>query len=243
MYLAPGLRSPGTRPSPLWCFRFGPRPWRPLTGWSLQPRWPGRGNTVAGGFDHTRGKRRAGFRLSYFSLPPDLVDGSLPPPLIRTVDHVIVHEAGSVDHFWDHSYGSLTREQISEGDGVKGSEMKLGLIPKEKKQKKNRIPLNFCEILDIEQWFENTPASIYDCHINVIFFTLLGCCGCWAPGPSGQLSSVEWPFPCHRNSSRTETWALLWTQKAPAETKTRSHTPGFQPNLKYTLCIEENVPF
>lgn len=89
-------------------------------------------------------KEGPGFRFSYFSLPPDLVDGSLPPPLIRTVDHVIVHEAGSVDHFWDHSYGSLTREQISEGDGVKGSEMKLRLIPQ-----KNRIPLNVCEILDI----------------------------------------------------------------------------------------------
>lgn len=183
-------------------------------------------------------KEGPGFRFSYFSLPPDLVDGSLPPPLIRTVDHVIVHEAGSVDHFWDHSYGSLTREQISEGDGVKGSEMKLRLI-----SQKNRIPLNFCEILDIEQWLENTPVSIYDCHINVMFFTHLGRCGCWAPGPSGQLSSVEWPFPCHRNSSRTETWALLWTQKAPAEIKTRSHTPntirGYKPNLKYTLVIEK----
>lgn len=129
MYLAPGLLSPGTRPSPLWCFRFEPRPWRPLTGWSLQPRWPGRGSTVAVGFDHARWKSRAGFRFSHFSLPPDLVDGSLPPPLIRTVDHIVVHEAGSVDHFRDHSYGSLTREQVSEGDNVKGSEMKLGLIP------------------------------------------------------------------------------------------------------------------
>lgn len=82
-------------------------------------------------------KEGPGFRFSYFSLPPDLVDGSLPPPLIRTVNHVIVHEAGSVDHFWDHSYGSLTREQISEGDGVKGSEMKLGLTPPKKKKKQN----------------------------------------------------------------------------------------------------------
>lgn len=206
MYLAPGLRSPGTRPSPLWCFRFGPRPWRPLTGWSLRPGWPGRGNTVAVGFDHTRGKRRAGFRFSYFSLPPDLVDGSLPPPLIRTVDHVVVHEAGSVDHFWDHSYGSLTREQISEGDGVKGSEMMKSWILNN--GLKTRLHL-----------FMTVTSTLFS-------FTHLGCCGCWAPGPSGQLSSVEWPFPCHRNSSRTETWALLWTQKAPAEIKTRSHTPN-----------------
>lgn len=36
---------------------------------------------------------------SYLFLPPDLVDGSLPPPMIRPVDHVVVYEAGSVDHF------------------------------------------------------------------------------------------------------------------------------------------------
>lgn len=122
MYLAPGLQSPGTRPSPLWCFRFGPRPWKPLTGWSLPLRWPRGGNTDTVRFLPARGNRRPGFTFSYLSLPPKFVDGSLPAPLIRPVDHVVMHEAGGVDHFWDHRYGSLTWEQIPDGKQVRPSQ-------------------------------------------------------------------------------------------------------------------------
>lgn len=135
MYLAPGLRSLGTRPSPLWCFQFGPRPWKPLTGWSLPPRWPGWGNTLTARFLPARGNRRTAFSSSYFSLPPDFVDGSLPAPLIWPVDHVVMHQAGGVDHFWDHRYSSLTWEQIADGKEVRSS-----------------------RVMDIEQCFEGRPG-------------------------------------------------------------------------------------
>lgn len=55
-------------------------------------------------------------RGSYLSFAPHIIDGSLPPSLIRPVYHVVVHQAGGVDHFGDHSDRPLPREQISGED-------------------------------------------------------------------------------------------------------------------------------
>lgn len=56
------------------------------------------------------------FHFSHFLFTPNVVDGSLPPPLIRTVYDVIMHQAGGVDHFGDHGDGPLPREQIPADD-------------------------------------------------------------------------------------------------------------------------------
>lgn len=50
--------------------------------------------------------------LPDLSLPPQLVDGSLPSPFVRAVDDVVVHQAGGVDHLWDHGDGSLPGQQV-----------------------------------------------------------------------------------------------------------------------------------
>lgn len=46
-------------------------------------------------------------------------------------------------------------------------------------------------------------------------FTQICCCGCWVPGPSGQLSLVGWPCLCHQSSSHKDTSAHLWIQIVP----------------------------
>lgn len=60
-------------------------------------------------------ERWADLYSPYLFFTPNFIDGSLSPSFIWSVYNVIMHQAGSVDHFWDHSYGPLPWKQITRG--------------------------------------------------------------------------------------------------------------------------------
>lgn len=128
LYLAPGRLSPRTTLLPPSCYQYEPTPRRQLRGWNLQPRWPGSETNDIHILEENEYQWRSGTAekeelgcLSWYYCPylfftPHLIDRSLSPSFIWSIYNVIMHQAGSVDHFWDHGYGPLPWEQISAED-------------------------------------------------------------------------------------------------------------------------------
>lgn len=110
LYLAPGPRSPATELSPLWCYQYAPRPWKQQRGWNLQPRWPATHRKPIIACSSQESRNWANF--TYFFFTPYFIDGSLSSSPIWSIYDVVMHQAGSVDHLWDHRYGPLSWEQV-----------------------------------------------------------------------------------------------------------------------------------
>lgn len=61
-------------------------------------------------------KTRRWFYFSYLFFTPHFIDSFLSSTFIWSVYNIVMHQAGGVDHLWDHSYGPLSRQQISAED-------------------------------------------------------------------------------------------------------------------------------
>lgn len=212
-YLAPGPRSPGTAPSPRWCHQYEPAPWRQLTGWNLQPRWPGRDTNNYLSILQRRSGRTGSiwFPRTFFSpqislmvlFPLRLSDPSMTSSCTRLAVWIISEIMATALCPGSRSlHGTKVSDWLRE---VRWHMTESHFIWQFKKGAARPLaPCYACRVC-----MEHTERCV------VFRFTRLGRCGCWAPAPSGPRSSGGWPCPCRQSNNRTETSALFWIQTAP----------------------------